>query len=186
MLIAQTIVTTTTTLAPPIIIEAQTDWLAITVAAVAVIVSASVGVYTILQGRVIRNIETREHEWEQQDRISAHIQVTRESYQESATIKPETSFVNIWYIRLTNTGRTTATDIKWTADAVGDYEHDNNEHAADEVLWNPELKGLKDLHPGEHFNVYLEKRSKSDTFRFTISWTDQRGTHETTRLMNWN
>jgi hypothetical protein len=32
MLIAQTIVTTTTTLAPPIIIEAQTDWFAITIA----------------------------------------------------------------------------------------------------------------------------------------------------------
>jgi hypothetical protein len=165
-------------------------------AALALVVAASVGGLTVVQGRAIRRIETREHEWEKVDRRSAHIRVTRESVQRPATVRvhgstePAASFANVWYIRLTNTGRVPASEVDWSVEYTGANEDTLAEALFGKVFVNHDLTKLDELHPGEHFDLLMKNISVDEgqeTIEFTVSWDDERSPprNKTTRLINW-
>lgn len=178
----------TTTTVPPVVIEfvEATNWWTLGIPALAVVISVAAVVTTYLQGRAIRRIETREHEWEARDRTSAQIRVTRESYQYPTTIVPHgttgnvPTFRNEWIIRLTNTGRAVATEVMWA-------EYDQTEETDTLNLFHSEITALAELHPGEHFDLPMSPRSNlgEKAVTFAVTWKDERGDHTTRRLINW-
>lgn len=185
---------TTTTLPVQIIVEQGTDPLTLIISVIAIVVASSVAIVTLLQGRTIKNIETREHKWEQQDRISAYVQVTRESFRRPSTVKVHgstesaASFANVWFIRLTNTGRAKATDLTWDVCYAGDNDDFTVEAELGKILESP-VSQLAVLHPGEHFDLPIKFGTVEgkETVSFTVSWKDKRDVppEPTTRLINW-
>jgi hypothetical protein len=155
--------------AQEVVVEAPPDPISIAVSVVAVAIAATSLLVTGRQGREIRNIETREHEWQAIDRRSAYIQVVpmSETY---PTNSARGHGVRMW-IRLSNTGRSEAREVRWQID-------------------NPDslmarVDGLEVLHPGEQFDLHTA-RSMADPpeSEFTVSWVDDNGRQETTRLIN--
>lgn len=66
-------------LAQEITVVTQADPWMIGTSLAAVAIAVTSLVWTWRQGLAIRNIETREHEWQSEDRISAYVQVTGET-----------------------------------------------------------------------------------------------------------
>lgn len=62
-------------MAQEITVVTETDPLTLWVSVIAVAVALGATVLTYLQGRAIRQIESREHEWEAEDRRSAAIRL---------------------------------------------------------------------------------------------------------------
>ncbi len=143
---------------------------------VALIVAVAVGTLTVIQGRAIRQIETREHDWQATDRKSAHIQVTRwrENLTTGTTSGDTRHYVKDW-IRLKNTGLAPGHSVTWQI-----------EHAAShEIVHETAPQVLNVLHPGEHFDIWLDRSHPNPIAAgFTVSWTDDLGNHTTQRLIN--
>jgi len=181
---------TTTVPVIEVLVDQGDDWFAIVVALIAVIVAATVGGLTVKQGRVINSIETREHDWEHRDRNSAYVQVTRDSFRRPISMpilgstERAASFRNEWAIRLTNTGRVDAVDLKWKVEYDGGGDRDTLD--GKDVLAVP-TRELAILHPGEHFDLPMEfgTHNAGATVAFTIGWNDPQGSHTTYRLINW-
>lgn len=143
-----------------------------------------VGVLTIRQGRVINKIETREHEWEQQDRISAHLEVTRH------TVRHATSSSYMLYARIRNTGRAPAHNIVFI---TGLYVDDPGRELPDGIVEDAEdaltgvLSKVDVIHPGEFIDLPMRLRTYTgqDGIEFKVGWTDARGDHWKTTILNW-
>jgi hypothetical protein len=132
------------------------------IAALAVGATIYVGMLTVRQGRVINNIETREHEWEQEDRRSAHIQVNLRTTQ-------YVDQLSLLTIRLQNTGRSPAHDVTWRLEGIAETRN---------VSIN-ETNHLATLHQGETYDPILFKFSVRtiNVISLTVSWNDERGHH---------
>lgn len=156
-------------LAQEIIIETPPDMLGRVVSVLALVIAVLTAWVTYWQGRVIRKIETREHEWEAEDRISAHVQVTSETerYLFMTPDGKKHREARYW-LYLKNTGRAVARNVSWVAD--------------EGVEITAPITKLEELHPGENFDlgVGLALNIKPG-WTFSMAWTDDRGRHETER-----
>ena len=146
------------------------DPLTLWISLAAVLIAIGGFTFAVSQGLAIRRIETREHDWQSADRLSAHLQVTRLSKLES-TIDPgfEMSQYVEW-IRVRNTGLAIAEDIDLTiADDGGES-----------IYVTPEAGAVTQLHPGEHFNFYLSLTMSTPPMGVvSLSWNDGRPARNT-------
>lgn len=146
------------------------DW-AFVVSLIAVVVALGAAVNTWWQGRAIRRIETKEHQWQEVDRNSAFIVVTphiQTDVLESGHGMKSAVRTTTW-IRLKNTGRATATDIIWESDDPG---------------WHTDRRELQNLHPGEYYDLYFSAgMAVEPDLLFVITWSDKNGSHGTERVL---
>lgn len=152
---------------------AQTSADPVSLAAVAIALLSLV--WTIWQGSAIRDIQTREHDWQAEDRLSAHIEVTRISETTPRTVRKssgnETHYSTSDRIRLRNTGRAQARNVEWEMES---------DHV---LLW--ERRDLDVLYPGEHYDLLIAMAmSDPPETLFTVRWTDGNGAHESKRMIN--
>jgi hypothetical protein len=170
--------------AQEVTVEVATDPLSLAISAVAVVLAGASAIATYRQGKAIRDIETREHEWQGVDRTSAHVRVTRMSETRPSTFaKPGASVTNyrqLDWIRLLNSGRSEARNITWDmTDVAGNDLSRIYEHSV------PVARMLEVLHPGEHFDILLAfSMSDPPHAQFDVQWDDEMGPHRTTRLIN--
>lgn len=145
--------------------------LGLVLAALAVLVSIVAAGLAWKQGRAIQRIETAEHEWQKVDRASAWVEVVAHHFEASHVVSNRVERKHQDWLRLRNTGRAPALDVKW----CGEYEG---------AMFQP-IRSLKILHPGEHFDVHfaLSPSERSDWI-FWVEWVDERGAHRTERRVN--
>lgn len=86
-------------LAQEITVVTETDPLTLWVSVIAVAVALGAAVLTYLQGRATRRIDSREHEWEAEDRRTAAIWVLPQSERYSEDLFGDRSMRDTW-IRL--------------------------------------------------------------------------------------
>ena len=157
-------------LAQEIVVRTPPDQVGRVVSVVALIVAVMTAWVTYWQGRVIRKIESTEHEWEKIDRVSASIEVTAQRYQETYLKDGRVVHDRQSWLRLRNTGRALAHDVKWASE--------------NDVLVD-ERDSLELLHPGEHYDVYFAlSLADGPGWLFTVSWTDDRGRQSTERRIS--
>lgn len=155
-------------LAQEIIVEVPPDTVGRIVSVLALVVAVLAAGATYAQGRVIRRIETTEHEWEKVDRLSASVEVTAQRFQETYVKDGHVVHSGQTWLRLRNTGRVIAREVEWGAEK--------------EKLLLGDRRSIEELHPGEHFDVYYVMTfGDSPAWVFTVSWTDKRGRHTTER-----
>ncbi len=163
-------------LAQDITVEVSPDPLSLVLSVLAVIIATMVAVTTYVQGRAIRNIETREHEWQRIDRLSADIEVVRMREVEPRSSAGITRYSTRDWIRLRNTGRAEAQDVTWMMDR-GSFK------GKDVMLGD--RRQLDVLHPGEHFDLLIAMSfGDPPEANFTVTWTDGNGQHTTLRTIN--
>ena len=159
-------------LAQEITVVTETDQLTLWVSVVAVAVALGAAVLTYVQGRAIRQIESREHEWEAEGRRSAAIRVLPQSERYSEDLFGDNRSRRETWIRLRNTGRAKARNVEWSITDNG-----------------PKLlaqrSSLKVIHPGEYYDITYRKflGSKPDPV-FTVSWSDELGRHTTEHILS--
>lgn len=162
----------TTTTTTEIVVKVTDDpivlWISVAIGALAIVIAGASGWFTYTQGKAIRRIETREHEWEQADRRSAHIQVNVRSEDDPIRFGSGTEIQRkAYWLRLRNTGRATAHHIAWEGSWSG-------VHA--------DVDGLAELHAGESYDLYVWEPDRTDDTMttLTVTWTDDRGRHSKT------
>lgn len=160
-------------LAQEVTVNVPPDLVGRSVSVLALVVAVATAWVTYWQGREIRNIETREHEWQQIDRISASIEVT--SHAERYEQHWPDGRVNDherWWLRLRNSARTAARDVEWLIEGK-------------QVRLHATRPTLEILHPGEHYDVgYSKMMGAEQDFVYTVEWTDDRGRHSTQRRIS--
>lgn len=151
--------------------QTSSEPLGLLLAAIAVAVSIVAAGLAWKQGRAIQRIETAEHEWQKVDRVSAWVEVVHHHVETSHVVGARVERKYQDWLRLRNTGRAPAVDVKWG----GEYEG---------AMFYP-IRSLEILHPGEHFDVHfaLSLSERSD-WVFWVEWTDERGTYRTERRVN--
>lgn len=159
-------------MAQEITVVTETDQLTLWVSVGAVAVALCAAVLTCVQGRAIRQIESREHEWEAEDRRSAAIRVLPQSEWYSEDLFGGNRSRRETWIRLRNTGRAMARDVEWSITDNG-----------------PELlarrSSLKVIHPGEYYDITYRRSVGSERDPvFTVSWSDELGRHTTERILS--
>ena len=134
----------------------ETDPLTLWISVGAVAVALCAAVFTYLQGRAIHRIESREHEWEAEDRRSAAIRVLTQSE----------------WLRLQNTGRAAARNVVWSTPENGSLYTVGS--------------SVDVIHPGEHYDVeyMVSGLAREPDPVFTVSWSDERGRHTTERILS--
>ena len=159
-------------LAQEITVVTETDPLTFWVSVIAVAVALGAALLTYLQGRAIRRIDIREHEWEAEDRRTAAIRVLPQSERYSEDLFGDNrSRIETW-IRLKNTGRAKARDVEWSIT-------DEGLHFLDE------RSSLDVIHPGEYYDIYYVRSMGSEPDPvFAVSWTDELGRRTTERILS--
>lgn len=157
-------------LAQEITVNVPADPVGRIVSVVALVVAVLTAGVTYWQGRVIRRIETREHEWQAIDRISASVEVTTHRFRETYAKDGRVHHNTREWLRLRNSGRAPARDVSWEAEI-------------DVLLGN--RASLEILHPGEHYDVYYAMSiADPPGWLFTVEWTDDRDRHSTQRRIS--
>ena len=159
-------------LAQEITVVTETDPLTLWVSVIAVAVALGASVLTYLQGRAIRRIDSREHEWETEDRRTAAIRVLPQSERYSEELFGDNRSTRETWIRLKNTGRAKARDVGWSITDKG-------------LHFLAERSSLEVIHPGEHYDIYYFRSLGSETDPvFAVSWSDELGRHTTERILS--
>lgn len=159
-------------LAQEITVVTETDPLTLWVSVIAVAVALGAAVLTYLQGRAIRRIDSREHEWEAEDRRTAAIRVLPQSERYSKKVFGDTHSRRETWIRLKNTGRAKARDIEWSITDKG-------------LHFLAERSSLEVIHPGEYYDInYVRTMGSEPDPVFSVSWSDGLGRHTTERILS--
>ena len=127
---------------------------------------------TYLQGRAIRQIERREHEWEAEGRRSAAIRVLPQSERYSEDLFGDNHSRRVTWIRLKNTGRAEARDVEWSTTDNG-------------LRFHAQRSSLEVIHSGEYYDIsYVRVMGSEPDPVFTVSWSDELGRHTTERILS--
>jgi len=163
-----------------IVVEVGSDPASLIVSGMAVLIALASLAWSFFQGRAIRNIETREHDWQAADRISANVEVT---------IRKRRPVFGPDYLvaRLRNTGRAAARNVSWAFDDTQEAPHDVDERTVGRQVVVPGQNDyLRVLYPGEWFYVQLPSPNVGQPriASFLVSWEDGNGPHHTRRAIN--
>ena len=157
-------------LAQEITVVQQPDLWIYALSAVAIVVAGLAALATWRQGRAIRRIETREHEWEAEDRRRSYIVVQRMS-----APSPE-GRINTRF-RLSNKGRVVARNV------VFKFDDDSAPNIHLHVIFAE--AGIDELHPGEHWDAYYSTSLATGlAAEMTVTWVDESGPQKTVRTIN--
>ncbi|NOX28519.1 MAG: hypothetical protein GXP35_00475 [Actinobacteria bacterium] len=166
-------------------VEAPIDPVTWIISLIAITVAAFTGILTWRQGLEIRKIETREHEWEKQDRISAHIEVTPFVREYPIMREGMWTYEWVYYLRLRNTGRAPAKSVSYTVGVAKELSEAGSstiEQVATSMGYR--IMTIHTLHPGEFFDFYFEEPVTAGimrTYEFAVGWYDGRSDSQRTK-----
>ncbi|MCQ3805543.1 MAG: hypothetical protein KTV45_15890 [Acidimicrobiia bacterium] len=159
-------------LAQEITVVTETDPLTLWVSVVAVAIALGAAVLTYVQGRAIRQIESREHVWEAEARRSAAIRVLPQSEWYSEEFFGDNRSTRETWIRLENIGRAEARDVEWSISDNGPW-------------FMTQRLSLEVIHPGEYYDIPYGTPIESEPESvFAVSWSDELGRHTTERILS--
>lgn len=159
--------------AQEVVVTQETDPLTLIISGSAVLIALGSLVWTYINGKALRNIEAREHEWQHEARKSAWIQVVRGYETQDIGVPGRESLVTFTerWLRLTNTGLASAKNVRWELTGGDNLPH-------------IEVHQTPVLHPGESYDVYYSLTLGTPPgWGLRVHWEDGNGARSNHRMI---